>query len=325
MIDANCSQNLPNQDHDSPWKEILELRFAEFLALLFPQIQQEIDWTHPPEFLDKELQQITQDSSLGRRYADKLVRVRTKDKQRIFVLIHVEVQGESDQDFSLRMFVYNYRIFDKYKVDVVSLGVLADTSPCFRPSTYRRHRWGCKVEFEFPVIKLLDWMERWEELEQSDNVFSLVIMAQIKAKTSKTANELRAWKMHLVRLMYERGYVKDTILELFRIIDWMIRLPDGVEKEFWMEYSKFEEDKKMPYMTSIERFGMEKGMEKGSYSTLRTLVLNAKKRNLSDEIIAELTGLDISSVNRIWNNEPVDLPPQLFHPVDVSGTGQEAR
>ncbi|WP_153306702.1 hypothetical protein [Desulfonatronum thioautotrophicum] len=30
-----ATQGTATQDHDSPWKEILELRFAEFLALLF--------------------------------------------------------------------------------------------------------------------------------------------------------------------------------------------------------------------------------------------------------------------------------------------------
>jgi len=34
----------PNQDHDSPWKEALECRFQEFLALLFPAVHQQIDW-----------------------------------------------------------------------------------------------------------------------------------------------------------------------------------------------------------------------------------------------------------------------------------------
>jgi hypothetical protein len=32
------SDPLPRQDHDSPWKEALEWRFPEFMALLFPGI-----------------------------------------------------------------------------------------------------------------------------------------------------------------------------------------------------------------------------------------------------------------------------------------------
>ena len=69
----------PKNDYDSPWKEALERFFPEFLALLFPAIHTRIDWRVAPEFLDKELQQIGADSPRGRRYADKLVRVRALD------------------------------------------------------------------------------------------------------------------------------------------------------------------------------------------------------------------------------------------------------
>lgn len=62
-------------DYDSPWKEILDRYFAAFLSFFFPAIHQDIDWKRGYEFLDKELQQVARDAELGRRYADKLVKV----------------------------------------------------------------------------------------------------------------------------------------------------------------------------------------------------------------------------------------------------------
>jgi len=62
----------------------------------------------------KELQQIVQDAELGKRLADKLVKVWRKDGDDAWVLAHVEVQGQERSDFAKRMFVYNYRIFDRY-------------------------------------------------------------------------------------------------------------------------------------------------------------------------------------------------------------------
>lgn len=62
-------------DADTPWKEVLESYFPEFLALFFPEIHAGIDWTKGWRFLDKELRQVVQDAELGRRYADKLVEV----------------------------------------------------------------------------------------------------------------------------------------------------------------------------------------------------------------------------------------------------------
>ncbi|MEA3643991.1 MAG: hypothetical protein VBE63_29315, partial [Lamprobacter sp.] len=221
-------------DHDSPWKEALEVYFSEFLALLFPAVHAEIDWEQPPQFMDKELQQVARDADSGRRYADKLVKVFTLDGDETWILIHVEVQGEPERDFAARMFQYYYRLLDRYGVDVISLAVLADTSRQFRPHDYRRAHSGCGVEFRFPSVKLLDYLapERWQMLEQSNNPFALVVMAQLRAKTVRSPGERAGWKFWLVRLLYDRGYGQADILELFRIIDWMVTLPPDLELSF---------------------------------------------------------------------------------------------
>jgi len=64
-------------DHDSPWKEALELYFPQALALLVPDLYALIDWSAPVVFLDKELQAVKRASApaQGRRHADKLVQV----------------------------------------------------------------------------------------------------------------------------------------------------------------------------------------------------------------------------------------------------------
>jgi hypothetical protein len=36
-------------DYDSPWKEALDLYFEPFLALLFPTIHAQIDWSRGHE------------------------------------------------------------------------------------------------------------------------------------------------------------------------------------------------------------------------------------------------------------------------------------
>ena len=121
-------------------------------------------------------------------------------------------------------------------------------------------------------MKLLDWWGRWAELESSDNRFALVVMAQLEAKAGAAAKERKAAKYRLVRLMYERGFSRSDILELFRIIDWMIRLPDALEREFLTEVYAIEEAKKMPYVTSAERLGIEKGKLEGETAVLLRLM-----------------------------------------------------
>ena len=40
-------------------------------------------------------------------------------------------------------------------------------------------------------------------------------------------------------------------------------LPEYMEEEFWREISEYEEEKKMPYVTSVERIGFKRGISEG--------------------------------------------------------------
>jgi len=84
-------------------------------------------------FWTKELEKVVQNAEIGKRLADILVKVYLKDGSEKWLLIHIEVQGYFEKDFAKRMFVYNYRIFDRYNKEVVSLAILADPLPYFRP------------------------------------------------------------------------------------------------------------------------------------------------------------------------------------------------
>jgi hypothetical protein len=252
----------PRIDYDSPWKEALEHYFEAFLALCFPEVHAGIDWSRGYEFLDKELQQVVRDAESGRGYVDKLVKVWRKDGTESWVLVHVEVQGQEDAGFPERMFRYNYRIFDRYGRFVVSLGVLGDTRQEWRPDRFEEELWGCALSLRFPAIKLLDFRERWTELEASRNPFAVVIMAHLKAQETRRAPRTRFQaKLQLVRGLYEQGWSRADVLELFRFIDWVIALPQDLDREFRESVYRMEEGEHMPYVTSIERLAKEEGRE----------------------------------------------------------------
>lgn len=169
------------------------------------------------------MQEVTRDAELGRRLVDKLVKVWLRSGDEAWVLIHVEVQGKVERDFFERMFVYHYRLFDRYHVDVVSFAVLADTSPNWRPNSFGYGRWGCQISLQFPVVKLLDYASRWEELEASDNPFAVVVIAQLKTQTTRRDPEERSrWKLILAKGLYVRGSTREEVLDLLRFIDWLI-------------------------------------------------------------------------------------------------------
>ena len=113
-------------EFDSPWKESLDVYFQPFLLLCFPEVHAAIDWTRGYEPLDKELQKLSPRAETGRRGVDKLMRVWCVSGEEEWILVYVEVQGQQVADLPRRIFVYHYRLLDRYNRSVVSLAVLGD-------------------------------------------------------------------------------------------------------------------------------------------------------------------------------------------------------
>jgi hypothetical protein len=172
-------------DYDSPWNEALEVYFRFFIAFFFPVINQDIDWDRGYEMLDKELQEIVPESEVGDQVVDKLVKVWRKDGQEEWVLIHVEVQSQSQKDFPRRMLSYNCRIFLRYNREVVSLAILGDDQPSWRPDRFSWDMWGFSLRLLFPVVTLLDYANSVEVLEKDDNPFAVLVL--VISRASKRA------------------------------------------------------------------------------------------------------------------------------------------
>jgi Domain of unknown function (DUF4351) len=272
------------------------------MEFFFPNTAALIDWTRPHEFLDKEFQKISQDAELGRRYADQLVKVWLKGGQSLWLLLHVEIQSQSETKFPERMFVYNLRIFDQFRQVPISLAILCDESQSWRPNAYRADYPDTKLNFEFGVVKLIDYRERIDELESSHNPFATVVMAHLKViDTKRNAKQRKAWKFRLTRGLYEKGYQRQEILDLYRFIDWVLVLPKVMEREFWGELQGFEEERKVTYVTNAERFGFERGIEQGLQHE-RSLILRLLTRRIgtiAPNIDTQIAALSVAQLEAL--------------------------
>ena len=177
---------------------------------------------------------------------------------------HVEVQTQRDEAFARRMFTYNHRLLDRWNEPVASFAVLADDSPGWRPSEYRMTALGCEHVMRFPVAKLLDYEPRLTELPHEANPFALVTAAHLSALRTRTDVDRRlAAKRQLVRLLYRQGWGKQRVLDLFAVLDWMLRLPPPQEFEVWQDIEAIERSAGMKYVTSVERMFIEQGVVQG--------------------------------------------------------------
>jgi len=165
-----------------------------------------------------------------------------------------------------------------------------------KPKNHHYSRWGCKLNFQFPVVKLLDYQKNWSALTASRNPFAIMVMAHLKTKaTRNNASERFSSKLSIIRGLYDGGYSKEEIVQLFRLVDWMMTLPKELRSRFNYEVSSIEEEKKMPYITSIERLGIERGIERGNLQTQRQSiieVLEIRFAEVPSELTAVLNGIE---------------------------------
>ncbi|MCW5559110.1 MAG: transposase [Verrucomicrobiae bacterium] len=302
-------------DSDSPWKDTLEHFLRFFLALCFPQIEAAIDWSRGFVFMDKELQAIAPNTRSTRLYVDKLVKLWRKDGHPQWVFLHLEVQSQFLARLAERVFRYHCRLSEAYGEPVVSLVVLADPHPKWRPQTYQFDLWGCQVHFQFPVCKLLDLSETMLEEASETNPVALLILAHRAAqRTRRDPPGRRVRKWTLIRQLYERGWEKKDVLEMYRLMDWMLRLPAEEERVLQEQVLDLEKEKRMPYISSAERFGIKKGLKEGRQEGLLTGareavldVLEARFGEVPLEIQEVISGQVTLSTLRRWHRQAVTL------------------
>ncbi|SFR64274.1 hypothetical protein [Thiomicrospira sp. ALE5] len=150
----------------------------------------------------------------------------------------------------------------------------------------------------FPnVFALIDWQDRLDELHHSDNVFALIFAAQLHAKLLKKPQQKLGAKKQLIRLLYQKGYTQQQLLELFRLIDWMITLPHNLDIEFKVLVDQIEEEQQMAYVTSVERIAMQEGRLEGKLEGKLEMALKMINRfNLSVKEAAEEASVSVNDL-----------------------------
>jgi hypothetical protein len=121
-------------------------------------------------------------------------------------------------------------------------------------------------------------------LEESSNPFATVVLAHLDTQeTRHDQGERKDRKFHLIKRLFERGWNEKQIRDLFRLIDWMMDLPEPLADRFWDQVSQLKEEKRMPFITTPERYGRADGLTEGI-----EVVLRIRFRDAVNELMAEI-------------------------------------
>jgi hypothetical protein len=147
---------------------------------------------------------------------------------------------------------------------VISLAALCDDRLDWRPTAFSYGRWGCKSEVIFRSTKLLDFAYDVPGLEASENPIAVVVLTNIKAVETRNDPDLRkAWKLRIIKGLLRRHWSHEWIHQFFQFIDYMMTLPEELEKAIDIELTQIEEERPVEYVSGFERRATERGLEKG--------------------------------------------------------------
>lgn len=173
---------------DTLWKGLIEDLFPEFLQFFYPRAEGLLVGDASVDFLDKELgdpypKPGAQPTTM---VVDKLVRVRTTIEKEEWILMHVEVQGYRQREFSERMYNYYSRIRELHSHPVTAIAIVmggAGTTKGF----YEEETLGTTVLYRYNVYNIHTVDE--VDLYKNRNPFALIVQA--------------------ARLSYEKGRIPD--------------------------------------------------------------------------------------------------------------------
>ncbi|MFC4025107.1 hypothetical protein ACFOUV_15030 [Oceanobacillus longus] len=293
-------------DQDGLWKKLIGELFEEFMLFFAPDLYEEIDFTIEPNFLQQELFKEVIIEKKGRVNADQIVKVFMKSGKERWILVHVEVQGIAEKEFSERMFKYFYKIYDKFNREIYAIALITDAEQSSKSNRFSYS----ELEYAYNMYEFHG--KDIEQLEQSSNPFAAAVLAGIYA--SKTKNESHKRYLFKRKLMIEilqkfssqREDTRTYLTSLFYFIDYLLRVPAELKKKLSEDirpligketsHTMRAEKEKLP-PTIAELFADAK--DEGREETKKMLAQELMREGFSDEHIAKLTKLGIEEVVKL--------------------------
>lgn len=282
---------------DILWKVILEEVFDDLLRFIMPEADREYDLGRGFEFLEKELAEMypEPEKESDTRFADKLVKVFNRNGGEDWILLHVEIQGDTSRrvEFSERMFRYFYRILDRYRKPVSAVAVFTGVDGKKMPSRYIYRYWKTSVVYEYHTLSILDFTD--EELGESNNPFALVVLTAKTALLEKKIPEIELLerKILIANKLFRKGFTSKKIRAIFIFLESYVLFDSPEMNCIFNEQIKASH--KYNFM-GIDEYLVMVGKEQKEISVIKNLLAQT---DFSDEKIASIAGVEVSFVEEI--------------------------
>jgi hypothetical protein len=138
---------IPDSEPDSLWKDLVEEFHEEFILFFFGKaLYDEIDFSVPPEFLEKEFNDVYVGNLPRNKAADKIFRYKLKNGSSKFIIFHTEFQGKGEKSFAERMYeYYSYIVVKNKTFDITALAIYTGASLPKHYKFFKIEHFGTKL------------------------------------------------------------------------------------------------------------------------------------------------------------------------------------
>jgi adenylate cyclase len=120
-------------------------------------------------------------------------------------------------------------------------------------------------------------------------------MAHLKTKaTNSNLSAREQWKWNLARLLYQKGYNRKEIVDLYKVIDLMMALSEDLQLSFDQKLANYQEERKMPLVTNIERRAIEKTTKQTLKKNITKLV-QVRFGDIPENLVTSINQIDDTS------------------------------
>jgi hypothetical protein len=289
--------------NDILWKVVLEEVFDDLLRFLYEDADLEYNMDQGFQFLDKELAELCPDpeKDTDTRFADKLVKVFHRDGGEEWILLHIEIQGDTTEraEFSARMFRYFYRILDRFRRPVSAVAIFTGLDGKKMPNQFEYTYRGTRLFYQYHSFSILDFPD--EELADSDNPFALVVLAAKTALLERKIpkQELLNRKVSIAGKLLRRGFQSRKVRAILKFLENCVRLEDEEMNRIFRERIQ-SQDKN--FVMGIDEYVKMEGIEEGIEIRNRQFVENLlRETEFSTEKISALADVTVEFVNEVRN------------------------
>lgn len=280
--------------HDQLFKELIHTFFEEFLEAFLPEVHDNIDFQSMTPLSEEVHTDLIEGST---RRLDIVVETKLKETE-VVVIIHIEPQSSVQTHFHERMYHYFSLLYNKYQKPILPIAVLS----------YEENWEKNQYTMEFPFFHVLTFhymtlhlrKKNWKDFIKSDNPAAAALLSKMGYEEEERIQVKKEFLRMIARMQLDPA--KQRLI--YGFFETYLKLTEKEEERLMEEVEKMPDaEKVLELPISYEERGIAKGKEIGKeigeVQEKRKVALEMLKKELSVDLIAEVTKLEKREIDKL--------------------------